>query len=205
MITNWISNLSQDTPEFWKKYLEEYENATEAKQVRYVVFDCDTTGLDPEKDVLLSIGIVVIENDRIVVKEALEFYINQEDFPDKSATKYSVYAPFENEKISQEEAVMRFVGVLKNAVIVSHNMDLSWQIIHRVLKDLNGRKLKNERIDTQAMYKRLLGNSSLKNNLTSLDELCEEFFIPKNVRHTALGDAYVTALLFLKLKMKVDL
>jgi DNA polymerase-3 subunit epsilon len=36
--------------------------------------------------------------------------------------------------------------------------------------------------------------------IQALDELCEFFKIQSSDRHTAIGDAYITALIFLRLK-----
>ena len=51
-------------------------------------------------------------------------------------------------------------------------------------------------IDTGILYKKLEGK---KENHFNLDHLCKEFNIPKHDRHTASGDAFITALLFLKI------
>ena len=39
----------------------------------------------------------------------------------------------------------------------------------------------------------------------SLDEICDIYKIRKSDRHTASGDAFITALLFLKLKKKLEI
>jgi len=65
---------------------------------------------------------------------------------------------------------------------------------------MNLPKLKNKSIDTGILYKKLEGK---KNAHFSLDKLSDEFNISKHDRHTASGDAYITALLFLKILSKL--
>jgi DNA polymerase-3 subunit epsilon len=61
-------------------------------------------------------------------------------------------------------------------------------------------KLKNKTIDTGILYKKIKGK---KDNHFNLDILCDEFNIPKHDRHTSSGDAFITALLFLKIIAKL--
>lgn len=65
--------------------------------------------------------------------------------------------------------------------------------------------LKNKLLDTVVLYKKSLLRSPLieKKDHYSLDELADKFNISKKDRHTALGDAYITALLFLKIIKKL--
>ncbi|MEP1410772.1 MAG: 3'-5' exonuclease, partial [Maribacter dokdonensis] len=62
-------------------------------------------------------------------------------------------------------------------------------------------KLKNKVLDTGVIYKKTLLKSYLVQPKAqySLDELAEKFSISKKDRHTALGDAYITAVAFLKI------
>ena len=48
---DWLININKDFPEFWKTYLSKFEK----KSKRFVVLSTETTGLNPEKDVILSL------------------------------------------------------------------------------------------------------------------------------------------------------
>lgn len=61
-------------------------------------------------------------------------------------------------------------------------------------------KLKNRSMDTDKMYQKFKGLQEEQHS--SLDELCRIFKIEKSDRHTAAGDAFITALIFLRLKNK---
>ena len=66
--------------------------------------------------------------------------------------------------------------------------------------------LKNKTLDTAILYKRTLLSSYLlerKDNY-SLDDLAYKFDISKKDRHTAMGDAYITAIAFLKILNKLS-
>jgi DNA polymerase-3 subunit epsilon len=66
-------------------------------------------------------------------------------------------------------------------------------------------KLTNKTLDTAVLYKRTLIKSNLlqhKDHYT-LDDLADKFDISKKDRHTAMGDAYITAIAFLKIIRKL--
>ena len=60
-------------------------------------------------------------------------------------------------------------------------------------------------LDTSNLYKKTLLNSNVfkKTEHYSLDELAEKFDISQKDRHTALGDAYITAIAFLKIRSRL--
>jgi DNA polymerase-3 subunit epsilon len=55
---------------------------TEFQQLydEYIVFDCETTGLNPSKDAILSIGAVVISGNRIDAEYAFHEFVFQPDY-----------------------------------------------------------------------------------------------------------------------------
>ena len=66
-------------------------------------------------------------------------------------------------------------------------------------------KLKNTFIDTGVLYrksKHIIYRENLPHY--SLDDLCKELNVPKVDRHTASGDALITAVVFLKILGRLD-
>ena len=64
--------------------------------------------------------------------------------------------------------------------------------------------LKNRTLDTATLYKKTLIKSYLleRKDHYTLDDLADKFDISKKDRHTAMGDAYITAIAFLKIVKK---
>jgi DNA polymerase-3 subunit epsilon len=78
-------------------------------------------------------------------------------------------------------------------------------MINRALARHGMPPLKNKNIDTSNLYKKTLIKSNLitRKSQYSLDELADKYNISKKDRHTAIGDAYITAILFLKILTKL--
>jgi DNA polymerase III epsilon subunit-like protein len=64
----WFKKTGSKLPEFWENYLAHFQEKSVSN--KYVVFDCETTGLNPRKDVVLSIGAVVIEDNTISISKS---------------------------------------------------------------------------------------------------------------------------------------
>lgn len=198
---NWFNKIVKDPPKFWVKYLASFD----IKEVgqRYVVFDCETTGLDYKRDRILSIGAVAITDNKIEVNDYFEVFVIQELFKPESVPIHGIMRDGKEEKIVEAEAIIRFLDYIKNATLVGHHVDFDIELINKALDRLNLGTIKNQYMDTDAMYQKLKHLPFEEHR--SLDELCDIFKIRKTERHTASGDAYITALLFLKLKKKLSI
>ncbi|MCH8533737.1 MAG: 3'-5' exonuclease [Flavobacteriaceae bacterium] len=186
---------SSNFPNFWKDYQALFKS--EKKSGNYVVFDCETTGLNPKKDRILSIGAVPIKDQRIKIKESLEIYVEQTYFDPKSASIHGITQENDLLKQTEQEAVKSFLNLIKNHTLVGHHVNFDVAMINQALKRMNLPKLKNKTLDTNELYLKKRG-IPLEQRY-SLDELCEAFHIPKKDRHTATGDAFLTAQIMLKL------
>lgn len=195
---DWLK-INKDYPEFWKEYLHKFEN----KSKRFVVFSTETTGLDTENDVILSIGAVGIEKDRIIVKDSFDLTLIQDKFNPEVAIKNGILKENNDVKVSQTEAIINFVNYLGNATLVGHRINFDMAMINEALEKLQVGRLKNEALDIEIMYQKW--KQLPEDKQISIDELSSTFKISKSDRHTASGDAYIISLLFLKLKQRLGL
>ena len=202
MSLNWFNKIIKEHPKFWETYLA-YFDENQSKEKRYVVFDCETTGLDYKSDRILSIGAVAIQNNEIIVNDYLEVFLQQDVFKAETVLIHGILREGKEEKIVEAEAVIRFLEFVKDATLVGHHVDFDIEMINQSLARLDLGKLKNQSMDTDIMYQKLKYLPYEQH--TSLDELCTIYKIKKSDRHTASGDAFITALLFLKLKRKLEI
>jgi DNA polymerase-3 subunit epsilon len=193
--------LTGSTPQFWKNYLSLFENEN-TLQKRYVVFDMETTGADWREDVILSVGAIAVVGNAIEVGDFLSIQIRQ----DKHSTQFVANSGLLNEsgeKFVEAEGIIQFINFVKDATLVGHNINLDIEMINQALKRLDLGRLKNPIMDTNALYQRF--KDLPDNSLTSLDDVCDTLKIDKNDRNTAWGNAFNTAMVFLKLKRKLNI
>ncbi len=192
----------KDYPFFWKQYSKTFKlkQPKSFENTRFVVFDTETTGLDIINDRILSIGAIAIFNNTLNVADSFEIYLKQETFKAETVEIHGILKEGKLKKLHEGEALEKFINYIENSVLVAHHTAFDIEMINAALKRNNLPKLKNKSIDTGILYKKLEGK---KDSHFNLDVLCKEFNIPKHDRHTAAGDAFITALLFLKIISKL--
>ncbi len=194
-------------PDFWISYAATFANhiTEELDSICFVVLDTETTGFDYEKDRMLCIGALELTNQSIEVKKGFEIYIQQEVYGKESAKIHGILKNEAIAKVSELEALKVFLNYLENKVIVAHHAYFDITMINKALSRHDLPPLKNKNIDTSNLYKKTLIKSNLitRKSQYSLDELADKFNISKKDRHTAIGDAYITAILFLKIIAKL--
>lgn len=194
---SWFNFLQskKDYPDFWKRYLEQFKAK---KSDSFVAFDCETTGLNPKEDRILSIGVVKFTKDRIFINKNKEWFINQTHQNDESVKIHGILPNSSSESlVNEEQAILNFLECVKNSTLVGHHINFDVAMVNYALQRLNAGKLKNQTRDTNRLFKKV-GHFSEEQNF-SLDHLCEKYQIKASNRHTALGDAYITALVFQRL------
>ena len=201
MLLNWFKKDKKNYPEFWQNYLACFESKSDnSSQKRYVVFDTETTGLDVKSDAILSIGAVGISGNSIVVNDYIEVFVEQNVFKKESVSIHGILKEGKERKVTEYEAVICFLDFIKDSTLVGHHVRFDIAMINAALKRMGLGKLKNRSMDTDLMYQKFKGLQ--EDQHSSLDELCRVFKIQKSDRHTSAGDAFITALVFLRLKNK---
>ncbi|MEZ4984912.1 MAG: 3'-5' exonuclease [Saprospiraceae bacterium] len=205
-----------DTP-LWNTYQaafsEGYTRKTPLREVRFVVLDTETTGLDPMKDNILSIGAVAVENQEIRIADRFEALFPQAAAVSKQEEAIAVHGILQKHSRQQTESseaiLAGFVSYLSNAVMVGHHVSFDFGILNQACQRQLGGKLKNKTVDTIWLAKRVVDahymmQTPQQAGTYSLDAMCEQYRIPIQDRHTASGDAMLTALLFVKLVARLE-
>lgn len=194
---SWLDFLKpqKDYPEFWDNYLAEFKAE---QSENYVAFDCETTGLDPSKDRMLSIGAVRFTAERIWIHDNKEWFVKQSLTNDESIKIHGILPSTSSEELlTEEQAVKAFLDFIGSSTLVGHHINFDVAMVNHALKRLGAGKLKNTQKDTNTLYKQI-GHYAHEQNF-SLDELSKTYNITTSNRHTALGDAYITAQIFQRL------
>lgn len=207
--------------EFWKPkqerldFIQEFLDANSQPipgirsldRLTFSVLDTETTGLDPAKDSILSFGAVQISEMKIQVQTAVEWYPKSENTDRKSAPIHGlVDIPH---PISQEEFSKRLLGYLGNSILVGHHLGFDLQLLAKTLTPFGIGRFPNPILDTLNLAVRLEHGpqadfSRIAMESYSLDELCKRYAIETEDRHTAAGDAFLTAQLLLRLLKKAE-
>lgn len=196
---DWIKNITKEYPPFWKNYLSKFDKKPSK---RFVVLSTETTGLNPKKDLILSIGAIGIENNSILVGDSYEVIISQKETISKEDSRNEFLIHTQQKKVTETRAIQNFIKYLENAVLVGHRVNFDIEMINEALEKLDCGRLKNEALDIEVMYKKL---HDINDKNFTLEDLGTLFKIPKAERVSTADDAYTIALLFLKLKSRLGI
>ncbi len=170
----------------------EHEIETRAiRDLTFVVFDTETTGLTPHRDELVQIGAVRVVKGRIVEGEKLDMYVNPgRSIPPASTRVHGITDEMVAGAPDPATAVSRFHEFVRDAVIVAHNAPFDMAFLHRHGKTL-GLDWDHPILDTVLLSAVVFGDGEKH----TLDALCTRLgvTVPEELRHTALGDAQATA------------
>lgn len=187
-------------------YLAHFENTwagdTPAQEVRFVVLDSETTGLDPRRDRLITIGAVAVVDGEILLDDVIEVMCKL-DYNRSSVTVHGITRDETVDALDEPEALALFLDYLKDGVIVGHHIGHDIQALNAAYERHAGFELRNLSLDTMDLALHCNDDGAFKDRPMadgfSLDALCDMFNIPPHDRHTAGGDAFVTAQVFLRL------
>ena len=175
---------------------------TPIEQVRFVVLDSETTGLDPRKDRLITIGAIAVLNHEILMEDSFEALLKVE-YNSSAVTVHGVTREESRTGLDEPAALDLFLGYLGNGVIVGHHIGHDVATFNAGYERHFGFRLENPSLDTMALTLHLERDGAFAGRdpiqQFSLDALCGLFNIIPHDRHTAAGDAFMTALVFQRL------
>lgn len=172
------------------------------EQVRFVVLDSETTGLDPRKDRIVTIGAIAVLNHDILLEDSFEALLKV-DYNSSAVTVHGVTREESRAGMDEPAALEEFLQYLGDGVIVGHHIGHDVETFNAGYERHFGFRLQNPSLDTMSLTLHLERDGAFAGRPPiqeySLDALCVLFNIIPHDRHTAPGDAFMTALVFQRL------
>lgn len=165
------------------------------ESLEYVVVDTETTGLNVKRDDIVQIGAVRIVDGKVLDGDSFERLVNPgRPIPPDSIRFHGVTDEMVAHAPDIEEILGEFLDYAGDAVLIGHNIAFDLSFMNRT-----GR-IENPALDTMLLS---IGAFARRRDHT-LDALAEHFEETVKDRHTALGDAELTARIFLRLLPELD-
>lgn len=197
-----VAAAHDSRPEFYDFDLFQQPGRTAALENRrlsdlaYTAFDTETTGLEPSRgDEIVAIGAVRIVNGRLLAHETFEQLIDPQRSMSAIATQITGIEPAMLRGQPTIATVLPlFHRYCEDTVLVAHNAAFDMRFL-QLKEDASGVCFRQPVLDT------LLLSAVLHPALQShnLEAIAERLGVSVVGRHTALGDAIVTAEVFLKM------
>ncbi|GGZ05148.1 DNA polymerase III subunit epsilon [Novosphingobium colocasiae] len=167
--------------------------------MREIIFDTETTGLDPKTgDRLVEIGCIEMVN-RVTTGRTFHVYVNPErDMPAEAEAVHGLSAAFLADKPRFAEVAADFLEFIGDAPMVAHNAGFDFGFINAELRLCGLPEVDRGRmVDTVALARVRHPGAKL-----SLDALCSRYGIDRSHRtlHGALLDAELLAQVYVELR-----
>ena len=181
-----------------------------ARTHRFVVVDLETTGLNKKKDRVVSVGAFRIVDGRIRLGEVFSELVNPgRSIPPESIRVHAITPDAIRTARPAWEVFQDFLTFLGNDILVAHHAQFDLHFIDWVMREQYGFRIQNLVLDTILMCRHALPDPDFlgvnrEAHRCSLDNLSELFELKTPERHTALGDAMLTALIFQRLILMLE-
>lgn len=184
-----------------------------ARSCSYVVVDVETTGFDPDRDRVVSIGALRVVEGRIRLGDAFHELVNPDrPIPASSIRIHGIIPAMVAGARPFGEVFDDFLHYLGPDVVVAHHAVFDLQFLNGAMKEKYGFELQNLVLDTVPMCREILFRPGLRypfgidldSRQYSLDNVAKVLGIAISRRHSALGDSLATAMILQRVLARLE-
>jgi DNA polymerase III subunit epsilon len=168
-----------------------------------VSLDCETTGLDPRKAEILSVGAMRIKGDAILTSQRLEVLVQPtRAFADKLVTIHQLRPLDVAQGLQTEAAIRRVLEFIGPRPLVGYFLSFDVAMLSKYACPLLGTGLPNKQIEVSRLYyewraAQLPPGSNID---LSFESIRTRLDLPEMAAHDAVNDALLTAMMYLRLR-----
>jgi DNA polymerase-3 subunit epsilon len=158
----------------------------------FVCLDCETTGLEPEKDRIIEVAAVVFQDDTIL--DSYETLIDPEiQIPEESIAIHHISNQMVQGKPKIQEVLPRIIKMINKHILVGHGIPFDISFLEKAAKlHCVPNTLSSHPFFDTLRLARLYGESPVN----SLEKLREHFNIAAEGAHRAMNDVVVNIEVF---------
>ncbi len=157
---------------------------------RYVTVDVETTGIDLDRDRVISIGAVAINGRRVDFADCFEIVLRQRESSDTSnILVHRIGGQRQRGGIDPAEALVQFLEFVQLSPLVAFRADFDRIMLERELDEVLGLRPHNLWLDLAKLMPALFPS----NDNHTMDDWLKQFGIRMEARHDAVADALATA------------
>lgn len=173
--------------------------SSDYRDCAFLALDFETTGLDPRRDSILSIGFVPLENGSILLAGAAQLLVRPEREVAASALVHGITDDDAATGLELADALPRLLDALRGRVLLAHHAALEQRFLAAACSRLYGVRPPLVAVDTLRLQARLerRGFQQPREDGLRLQAARARFNLPRYRAHGALADALACAELFL--------
>ena len=179
-----------------------WDDDTPIDRVRFVVLDSETTGLDPRTDRIITLGATVVCAQENLLEDSFHAMLTVAENT-SAVTVHGITRDQTRGGLEEQDALARFLDYLRDGVIVGHHIGHDIGTLDAGYERGWGFRTLNRSLDTMDLTLHLERDGAFAGRppirAFTLDALCDMFGVIPHDRHTAGGDAFLTAQVFLRL------
>jgi DNA polymerase-3 subunit epsilon len=174
-----------------------------------VCFDCETTGLNPSQDKIVSLSAIKIRGTEILSSQSLNLkFKQQQGINPESIVIHGLRNMDVEQGLDEQVAIRQFVEFIGSRPLVGYYLEFDMAMVNAVIKPWLGIKLPNQRIEVSELYHKKFYKDWLQPEHEVFDlsfkTILSKLNLPSLGQHDAFNDALMTAMIYVKLKRLMD-
>lgn len=171
-----------------------------------VVFDCETSGLNPKKDRIVSLSAIKIKGNSLLTSESLNLIFKQPEAIDpESILVHQIRNIDVAEGLDSYDAMIQFLKFVGSRPLVGYYLEFDMAMVNQLIKPWLGINLPNKQLEVSEMfYKKHIRQTQAAYKIEkpdlSFNGILEKLDLPQMSQHNAFSDAFMTGLIYIKLK-----